>query len=64
MELDTLSSKHLQEMERLAGELLALMRQAKVKDTPLSEALHALELEAAKVRRERFDAANSEYHGY
>jgi hypothetical protein len=64
MDLDTISDKHLQDMERLAGELLALMRQAKLKDTPLSEALHSLELEAAKVRRERFDASNPEYHGY
>ena len=64
MELDTLSDKHLQDMERLARELLSLMRHAKLKDTPLAEALYQLEVEAAKVRRERFDAANPEYSGY
>jgi hypothetical protein len=64
MELDTLSDKHLQDMERLARELITLMRQAKLKDEPLTEALHSLEMEAAKVRRERFDASHPEYHGY
>jgi hypothetical protein len=64
MELDNLSDKHLQEMERLARELLTIMRHAKLKETSLAEALHALELEAAKERRERFDASHPEYHGY
>lgn len=64
MELDSVSDKHLQEMERLARELLNIMRHAKLKDTVLAEALQTLELEAARVRRERFDAANPEYHGY
>jgi hypothetical protein len=64
MELDSVSDKHLQEMERLARELLNIMRHAKLKDTVLVEALQTLELEAARVRRERFDSANPEYHGY
>jgi hypothetical protein len=64
MELDNASDKHLQEMERLARELLTVMRHAKLKEDALAEALHTLELEAAKVRRERFDASYPEYHGY
>lgn len=62
--LEGVSDKHLQTMERLARELLAVMRQAKLKDEPLVEALQQLELQAGIVRRERFDSANPQYRGY
>ncbi len=63
-EMETLSDKHLQDLERLAQELLAVMRHAKLKDKTLTEALDALQSQAGKIRRERFDSANPEYHGY
>lgn len=64
MNLDTLTDKHLHELERLAKELLDVMRKAKLKDEPLAEQLHQLEIQAGNLRRERFDANNPEYRGY
>jgi len=64
MNLDTVSDKHLHELERLAKELLETMRRAKLLDLPLTELLRVLESEAEKARRERFDEVNPEYRGY
>lgn len=64
MNLDMLSDKHLQTIERLTQELLTVLRQAKLKDEPVVEELRQLEQEASRVRRERFDVANPEYRGY
>lgn len=64
MNLDTLSDKQLQELERLAKELLLVMRKAKLTGEPLAELLHQMEVEAGEIRRERFDTANSEYSNY
>ena len=40
------------------------MRKAKIQNEPLSEQLRLLEQELGKIRRERFDATNSEYNSY
>jgi hypothetical protein len=64
MNLDTVSDKNLQELERLSRELLLLMRKANLKDDLLVEALYRLERQAGDTRRERFDSANQEYSGY
>lgn len=64
MNLDETSDKHLQDMERLAKELLEVIRRAKFQDPLLIERLQALEQEAGKARRERFDEANPEFKGY
>jgi hypothetical protein len=64
MELDGVSDKQLQTLERLARELLVALRQAKLNDAPLAESLTQLELKAGQVRRERFDSAHTEFHGY
>ena len=64
MNLEAVSDKHLQEMERLAGELLLVMRQAKLQGEPLAEYLNALKLETGEARRKRFDTADREYNGY
>ena len=64
MNLETVSDKHLHELERLAKELLETMRRAKLLDLPLTELLRALESEAEKARRERFDEVNPEFRGY
>jgi hypothetical protein len=64
MNLDTVSDKHLHELERLAGELLAVIQKAKLKDDLLVAALRQLEYETGQVRRSRYDTAASEYSGY
>jgi hypothetical protein len=64
MNLDHLSDKNLQTVERLAQELRLVLRKSNVNNAALIEVLHQLELEAGKVRRERFDATNAEYLGY
>ena len=64
MNLETVSDKHLHELERLAKELLETMRRAKLLDLPVIELLRALESEAEKARRERFDEVNPEFKGY
>lgn len=64
MDLETVSDKQLHELERLAGELLTVMRQAKLLDEPVAEAIRTLHHEAGEVRRSRFDAANKEHLGY
>lgn len=64
MDLESLSTKHLNELERLIGETLNVMRQAKLYDDPLAKSLYQLEQDLGKVRRERFDQSNPEYHSY
>jgi hypothetical protein len=64
MELQTVSDKNLSDLERLSRELLVVLRKSKMLDTPLAEMLYSLENEAGNVRRARFDANDSEYHGY
>lgn len=64
MNFDTVSTKHLHELERLTKELLAAMRKAKVHDQPLAELLREFEAQAEKARRERFDDTNPEFRGY
>ncbi len=64
MNLDTVSSKHLNELEGLVRELQLVMRKASLHNEPLAKSLHEFELELGQVRRARFDAANPEYIGY
>jgi hypothetical protein len=64
MNLETVTDKQLQELERLTRELLDVMRRAKLLEQPLTGLLSTLEQEAGKVRRERFDSVDKEYAGY
>jgi hypothetical protein len=64
MNLDTVSDKHINELERLAKELLAVMKQAKLNDEILSKALQVLASEAGNIRCARYDADNPRYRGY
>jgi hypothetical protein len=64
MNLEPLTNKQLADLERLATELQAAIRKAKLHEEPLYDSLQQLKDEAGRIRRERFDAANSEYHGY
>ncbi len=64
MNLDTVTDKHVHEIERLTKELLEVMRKAKLQDEPLTELLRQLQQESGRVRRERFDGVDKEYSGY
>jgi hypothetical protein len=64
MDLDTISAKHLNELEHSLRELLLVMRKAHLQNEPLAKSLHEFEFELGQIRRRRFDAANPEYTGY
>ncbi len=64
MNLKSVSSKNLNEIERLVRELQLVMRKASLQGEPIAKSLYEFEMELAKVRRERFDDANPEYVGY
>ncbi len=64
MDFEPVSQKELNNIEYHVRELLAAMRKAKLQNSPLGQSLRAFEQELGKVRRERFDAVNSEYNGY
>ena len=64
MQLDSVSSKHLNELEQSVRELQLLMRKANLQNEPVAKAIHDFEVELGKARRARYDAANPEYIGY
>ena len=64
MNLETISQKDLNELERLSRELLALLRKTKLQNEPVADSLHAFELALGDLRRQRFDELNSGYRGY
>jgi hypothetical protein len=64
MQLETVSSKHINDLEQLALELIHVLRKAGLHNEPFAKALHEFEEELGKVRRARFDATNSEYASY
>ena len=64
MNLENISPKHLNELERSIQALLATMRKAKLKDEPLQESLKLLEQKLGDIRRERFDEVDPGYLGY
>lgn len=64
MNLETLSQKQLNELERCVQELLSVMRKTKMTDEPLVEPLRTLGHKLGQARRARFDEANPEYRGY
>ena len=64
MDLETVSDKHLHELEQLSRDLLAVMRKSKLLDTPLATLLYSLESQAGEVRRARFDKDDSAYSGF
>lgn len=58
MDLETVSQKQVNELERLVKELLVVMRKAKLHGEPLAENLRLFEQELGDMRRKRFDEAN------
>lgn len=64
MDLNELSQKHLNDMERQITELLSTMQKAKYDDPDLIAALKKLEQDLGNARRARFDADDSQYRSY
>jgi hypothetical protein len=64
MDLDSVSDKDLNELERLSRELLTLMGRAKLKNNILADMLDEFVRQAGEVRRSRFDASDSKYRSY
>lgn len=64
MNLETVSDKHIHDLERTIGELLGLMRKAKLQDETLIATLRELQQKLEKTRHDRFDSKNTEFHTY
>jgi hypothetical protein len=64
MNFETVSQKHINEIERLVRELQVAMRKAKLQNEPLVETLRLFEFELGELRRTRFDDANPKYQTY
>lgn len=64
VDLEHISPKQLNDIERHVQELLAVMRKAKLTHEPLQEALRLLEQKLGETRRKRFDESNPEYRGF
>jgi hypothetical protein len=64
MDLETVSQKHVNELEQLVKELLITMRKARLHTEPLAENLRLFEQQLGDIRRKRFDEANPEYLVY
>lgn len=64
MNLEHISRKHLNELERSVQDLLTAMQKAKLRDESLQDSLKLLEHRLGQIRRKRFDATNPEYRGY
>jgi hypothetical protein len=59
-----LSQKQLSELETQVLNLLVTLRKVKMTNQPVALLLKELEQELGDLRRERYDAANSDYSGY
>ena len=64
MQLETVSSQYINELEQLVTELQLVMRKAGLRNEPMAHSLRDFEVELGQARRARFDAANAEYVGY
>ena len=64
MNFENIPQKHMNELELLVRELLAVMRKAKLQNESLEQALRQFEQELEDARRKRFDTANPEYHTF
>jgi hypothetical protein len=64
MQLETVSSQYINELEQLVTELQLVMRKAGLRNEPVAQTLRDFEVALGQARRARFDAANPEYIGY
>ncbi len=64
MNLESLTTQQLNEMERLLTELTKLMKQAKLTDDPLYATLRELKSAAGDLRVKRFDEDNPKFKEY
>lgn len=61
---ERLSDQHLQQLERLSGELVAVLRQAKLRHEPVTAEIQRFQRELGDARRERYDRTTTPYDGY
>ena len=64
MDFDSVSTKHINELEQQISQILKTMRAAKLTQEPIYTSLQALEQELGEARRGRFDEQDSKYNGY
>lgn len=64
MDLESVSQKHLNELEVRITELLLLMKKAKVQNETMIAMLRQFESELGQARRDRYDGMTKEYSGY
>lgn len=64
MNIDALSIKDLGKLEQQVTELLTTMRKTKLTNEPIYVLLQSFMQQLGEVRRQRFDADNTEYSGY
>ncbi len=64
MNLEEVNNKQLQDIERLAKELLDAMRKAKLNDEQIYKDLAKLVEETEVTRRARFDELDNGYKGF
>ncbi|MEZ4668898.1 MAG: hypothetical protein R3E39_13405 [Anaerolineae bacterium] len=64
MNFDEVNSKQLQDIERLAKELLEALRRAKLGAEPFYKELSTVIEQTETIRRARFDATDDGYKGY
>jgi hypothetical protein len=62
--LEPISSKHINELEQQVTQLLATMRKAKLNEDPVYALLQTLEQNLGQSRRDRFDETHAEYSSY
>src|SRR5687768_13735898 len=63
-QLDSISSKHLSELEQLIMQLVKTMRSARLQHYPIYTSLRTLERDLGEIRRKRYDENHSAYDGY
>jgi hypothetical protein len=61
---EALTQKQLSELETQVMNLLTTLRKFKLHNEPVALLLKDMEQELSEVRRQRFDAANSDFPGY
>lgn len=64
MDFDSVSPKHVNELEQQIAQLLKTLRTAKLNQHPVYASLQELEQALGEVRRGRYDKNDSKYSGY
>jgi hypothetical protein len=64
MDFDSVSAKHINELEQQITQILKTMRTAKLHQHPIYASLQELEQELGEARRGTYDKKDSKYSGY